>query len=108
MTPNDKGTARLTFYKLLRKRKNGTLGSLFINRKLVIPIGEWVESAGYPTKGYAYRPGWHCSVNKAPHLSLKDRVWCLVEAEDYYYHKRPVSQGGLWAIAKRIKILKEI
>ena len=37
-------------YKLFRVRKDGTLGSLFINKKEVLPIGEWIKSKSYPTK----------------------------------------------------------
>jgi len=38
-------------YKLMRLRKDGTLGSLFINKKKVYPIGEWLEAEFIPTKG---------------------------------------------------------
>ena len=43
-------------YKLMRMRKDGTLGSLFIN-KSCIPLGKWLEARS-PDKGYAHRPGW--------------------------------------------------
>lgn len=96
-------------YKLLRKRKNGTLGPLFINRKQIIPMGRWLQAESHPTKGYAVRPGWHTtSKPEAPHLSMKDRVWMKVEIEDYKELRRPSNQGGLWWLANRMKVLGEL
>lgn len=93
-------------YKLVRKRKNGTLGPLFINRKQVLPIGVWLESEDHPTNGYARRPGWHVTKNKrAPHLSMNGRVWVLVEVKNYEKLIRPESQGGTWLLAKWMKII---
>jgi hypothetical protein len=84
-------------YKLLRVRKDGTLGPLFINKRQVIPIGEWLQAENHPTKGYAVRPGWHvCPQPFAPHLTDKGRVWVQVEIEDYLEFTRPASQGGMW------------
>lgn len=96
-------------YKLFHRRRDGTLGPLFINRREVIPVGEWVDAHAYPTKGYAYRPGWHCtSVPHAPHLKLKhDRVWMQVEVEDVTPYDRPESQGGTWILARRLKVVGE-
>ena len=95
-------------YKLLKKRKNGTIGPLFINRKQVIPIGEWLQAESHPTKGYAVRPGWHTtSKPEAPHLSMKDRVWMRVEINDYVKFIRPKNQGGEWWLAKRMKVLEK-
>lgn len=94
-------------YKLMRIRKNGTLGSLFINRKAVIPMGEWLQAEEYPTKGYAFRPGWHCTLKPhAPHLSEKDRVWVEVEIKDFQSYSRPESQGGEWLLANKMKVTK--
>jgi hypothetical protein len=96
-------------YKLLHKRKNGTLGPLFINRRQVIPIGKWLKAENHPTKGYAVRPGWHTtSKPEAPHLSMRDRIWMKVEIEDYTELRRPASQGGLWWLANRMKVLGEV
>lgn len=96
-------------YKLLRKRKDGSLGPLFINRKQIIPIGEWLEAENHPTKGYAVRPGWHITGSpEAPHLSMENRVWCEVEFEDHYEFKRPASQGGMWYIANWMKVIREL
>ena len=96
-------------YKLIRKRKDGTLGPLFINRKQVIPFGEWLQAEAHRTKGYAFRPGWHtCAEPKAPHLTEKGRVWVSVEIEDYEPFQRPEHQGGLWYLAQRMKVLEYV
>jgi len=92
-------------YKLLRVRKDGSLGPLFINRKQRLEIGKWYLAESHPTKGYAYRPGWHILQKKiAPHLSKKGRVWARVEFTEAETHMRPKEQGGLWytAVAMRI------
>jgi hypothetical protein len=94
-------------YKLMRVRKNGTLGSLFINRKAIIPLNQWLQAYNIPTKGFAQRFGWHCTFTPyAPHLSTKGRVWVKCEAEDYTVYNRPESQGGRWVLASKIKIIK--
>jgi len=96
-------------YKLFRKRKNGTLGPLFINRKLVIPSNKWLKAEPHLTKGFAFRPGWHCcSTPSAPHLSMTGRVWCEVEIKDFEKVIRPESQGGLWYLSKNLKFIKEL
>ena len=46
-------------YKLLRIRKDGSIGPLFINQKQRVPIGEWLDAEDHPTSGFAHRPGWH-------------------------------------------------
>ena len=106
----------ITAYKLFRLRKEGTLGSLFCNRKAVVPVNQWLEAEEHPTKGLALRAGWHCCAKKnAPHLKLKlasgeRRVWCRVDIVSYEKHFRPKAQGGLWFTAKYMmvtKILKE-
>lgn len=94
-------------YKLFRKLKDGSLTSLYINKKEKLPIGAWIEAKAYPTKGYTFRPYWHSVVQpNAPHLSLKNRVWCEVEIKDYEEYKRPKNQGGIWFLSKRLKINK--
>jgi len=93
-------------YKLFRKLKDGNITSLFINKKKRLPLNEWIEAECFPTKGFAVRPYWHCTSQPiAPHLSLKNRVWVKVEMEDYIEYQRPDCQGGMWYLAKRIKIL---
>jgi len=96
-------------YKLIRKMKDGRLSPLFINKKSRIPIGEWLNAEAHPTKGFAFRKGWHCTLSPiAPHLSKKNRTWVEVEIEDYEYYDRPESQGGTWVLAQKMKIVKEI
>jgi hypothetical protein len=46
-------------YKLFRVRKDGTLGPLFINRPQRVPVGKALVAEDHPTKGFAFRPGWH-------------------------------------------------
>ena len=93
-------------FKLLRLRRDGTLGPLFINRKQVIPIGVWLEAGDFPTKGYARRPGWHVAPKPfAPHLSTKGRVWMRVEVKDKVDLKRPLAQGGTWWLAKWMRVV---
>jgi hypothetical protein len=96
-------------YKLVRLRKDGSVGSLFINRKARLTPGWWMEAESHPTKGYALRPGWHCTAKPiAPHLSTKGRCWIKVQIEDYEVFERPESQGGKWYIAKRMKVICRI
>lgn len=96
-------------YKMFRVRKDGTLGSLFCNRRAVVPVGQWLEAEEHPTKGLAFRPGWHCHQAEAPpHLKLdakgETRVIKEVEVEDYQVLNRPESQGGVWYLARRMRI----
>ena len=98
-------------YKLFRQLKSGEITSLFINKTRKLPYDEWIESENYPTNGFAKRPGWHCTAEpNAPHLKMvlksgEKRVWKPVLIEDYTEFQRPENQGGLWYLAKRIKIL---
>lgn len=94
-------------YKLFRKRKDGTLGSLFINPKARLEINKWLKCSVYPTEGFQVREGWHTLARKcAPHLSKKNRVWRAVEIKDWVELKRPKAHGGKWFLAKEMKILK--
>ena len=96
-------------FKLLRVRHDGTLGPLFINRKQIIPLNVWLPAEDHITKGYAHRPGWHVTSNPyAPHLSMKGRKWYHVEVTDATELKRPASQGGVWWIAKQMKVLGQV
>lgn len=100
----------MTGYKLFRKRNDGSLGPLFINRRQRIPFGEWLPAEAHPTKGFAVRPGWHaCLAPKAPHLRTGgDRVWCRVDLEDTRLYNRPESQGGTWVLAGRLRVVEEL
>jgi len=98
-------------YKLFRIRKDGTIGSLFINRSAVYPTGVWMMAEPHQTPGFAPRTGWHCLFSPvAPHLKLKPasgekRVWYEVKIRNYAVSIRPASQGGRWFLAHEIKII---
>lgn len=100
-------------YKLFRQRKDGSITSLFINKSRALPQNEWMESENYPTKGFAERPGWHCTAQPhAPHLKMvlksgERRVWKKVAIKDFEEFKRPDNQGGLWYLAKKMMIIDE-
>lgn len=98
---------RRAAYKLMRLRKDGTLGPLFINASQVIPVGKWLKAEAHKTKGYAFRPGWHtCEHPYVPHLSMKGRVWALVEIADVKEFHRPAAQGGLWYLAQQMRVVE--
>jgi hypothetical protein len=99
----------MTAYKLLKKRKDGTLGPLFINCSQRIPIGEMLQAEAHRRKGYKFRPGWHCMCKpEAPHLTNKGRVWCEVEILEFEEEHRPESQGGLWYLAQKMRVTREL
>ena len=94
-------------YKLLHLRKNGTLGPLFINRRQIIPLHQWLKAEDHPTRGYAHRPGWHVTLKPyAPHLSTVGRVWAMVNVRGTRTLLRPLSQGGKWLLADEMMVLK--
>lgn len=96
-------------YKLFRIRKDGSIGPLFIDARLRIPMGVWMEAQDVPTKGFAHRPGWHAgAAPEAPHLTERGRAWFKVEIEDFTVFRRPKHQGGEWLIAKRLKVLEKL
>jgi len=96
-------------YKLVRQRKDGSLASLFINKKDTLVFDEWLNAEDHPTDGYAHRPGWHCTfIPHAPHLTMRDRVWVEVDVNDYEVYERPVNQGGKWILAQRMKVNKTL
>jgi hypothetical protein len=103
-----------TAYKLLRKRKDGSIGPLFINRSQRIPIGKWLKAEDHPTKGFAHRPFWHSTCKpEAPHLKMnlksgETRIWCKVEIDKVTEHPRPASQGGVWYLSERLKVIREL
>lgn len=97
-------------YKLVRKLKDDSITPLFINKKLRIPIGVWLEGEDHQTKGYLHRKGWHCTLKPyAPHLYKKEnRIWMLCEVQDFEYYSRPEHQGGTWILVQNFKFIKEI
>ena len=102
--------ATMKAYKLLRMKKDGNLYPLFINKTVETPIGKWMEAECHPTKGFAVRQGWHCCFKPvAPHLKMElsngeQRVWVECEVEDWTSYDRPITQGGAWALAQRMKV----
>jgi hypothetical protein len=96
-----------TGFKLFRRRKDGTLGPLFINARQRIEVGRTYEAEDHPTKGYAHRPGWHLAKQPvAPHLSTKGRVWCRVQYTGGVEYPRPESQGGCWILARTMRVVE--
>ena len=98
-------------YKLFREMKDGSIKSLFIDKRHALPFDTWLVASDVPTKGFAHRPGWHCTDKpEAPHLSMKGRGWYEVEVDPLYYyeHPRPAKQGGMWYICTYIKILGKV
>jgi hypothetical protein len=102
-------------YKLFRQRKDGSLGALFINRKEKIEPNNWYLAENHPTKGFAERMGWHCTLKpEAPHIkkepkSGEKRVWCKVAIDGWIEpFERPDIQGGTWLLAEKLKVLEVI
>jgi len=96
-------------YKLLRKRKDGTYGPLFINCRQKLVPGVVYQAESHRRKGYAFRLGWHiCRRPHAPHLSEKGRVWCKVRFTHRETLHRPESQGGVWFLGSTLEIVEEM
>ena len=116
-------------YKLLRQRKNGTLGPLFIEASRVLELGTFQQAYCTPKSGFAVRPGFHSTPKPdAPHLSMKGRVWveCTVPGTEFkrsehpelftgrngmevvpdgwYLWPRPAAQGGTWIISGQLRL----
>lgn len=100
----------MTGYKLLRKRRDGSYGTLFINRKLKLYPGIWYPAEDHPTSGFAHRPGWHVLPKpESNRLALKDnRVWCLVLFDHKETINKPLSQGGPCYIGNSLMIVEEV
>jgi hypothetical protein len=98
-----------TAFKLMRVRRDGSLGPLFINRSQRIPLGWPIEAEAHRTKGFTFRPGWHCcSRPYAPHLSERGRRWYAIEIENWEEHVRPKAQGGLWFTAQVMRVVAPV
>ena len=99
-------------FKLMRRRKDGSLGPLFINRRQRIEEGKWLKAECCPTKGFAVRPGWHILLEpEAPHLKMKgDRVWVEVQFDFFKARlfERPKEQGGMWALADEMRVVRRL
>ena len=93
-------------FKLMRVRADGTIGPLFCNRKLRVPLNTKLAAEAHPTKGLANRPGWHALAKPdAPHMSTKGRAWFEVELEGVSEHHRPACQGGVWFLAEAMTVI---
>lgn len=103
-----------TAFKLMRKRKDGSLGPLFVERNRVFVPGTvlFAHTIARLPQGLRYRPGFHCcSKPEAPHLKLRlksgeERVWCEVLLADYVEHPRPTCFGGMWLIGQVMEIIR--
>ena len=96
-------------YKLFRVLQSGEITPLFINKTCRLQRGKVILAENHPTKGFAHIPFGHCcSQPIAPHLSMKGRAWYEIEIYNYTEFKRPVSQGSIWYLASKIKIIKPI
>lgn len=101
-------------YKLFKSRKDGSIGSLFINSSEKYQIKKWMDAKPIKKNGFAFRQGWHCLIEpSAPHLKLnlssgEIRQFWKVEIENYKFFERPESQGGKWVLAQRMKILESV
>ncbi len=94
-------------YKLMRERKDGTLGSLFINRSERYKVGGFMIAKSYPTKGFALRPFIHCTAEpEAPHLSAEGRRWVAVRIVGPY--ARMEYRGKTWLLANQVQIMEKL
>lgn len=100
-------------YKLIKIRKDGSIGSLFINASERYPTNTWIDAQGLKRKGFAFRKGWHCMAEpSAPHLKFnlasgENREFWVVEIEGVEEFSRPLSQGGKWYLAQKIRFIEK-
>ena len=80
-------------YKLFESKDGTTLQPLFIDKKEIFPIGEWIKAKNIEYHpNFSHRPGIHVGCNLPSAVWLMDangkyksrfkngqRVWCLVE-----------------------------
>lgn len=102
-------------YKLLRVRRDGSLGPLFVDRGLRLkPNFIHIARKDCKHPGLAHRPGFHCCAKpEAPHMKLRlkngeVRVWCRVQIMCYTKHVRPEAQGGTWFTAKYLQVIERL
>lgn len=102
-------------YKIFRIRKDGSIGTLFIDKRARLEIGQWYRAKDLPTKGFAHRPGWHsCSSLSAPILEntrtarRENRWWFEVEIKEATPNPRPLKQGGMCYISPWIRIVRRV
>ena len=97
-------------YKLFEVKKDGSLGSLFIDKRSRYELGIEYKAGDYTKKGFAHRPGFHaCSEPSAPHIKERDnRVWYVVELGDVEVFKRPKCQGGIWYLSDTMTLIARL
>ena len=108
-------------WKLFRQYEDGSISSLYSNKKLKYEEGEWYEAEEHPDKagGRKFRPMFHATAsNRLPHLEKskkepivprgkqKGRVYLQVELDGAGIRRVSESQGGDWYIGQRMKIIK--
>lgn len=97
-------------YKLMKQRKDGTLGPLFINSSQRVPLNRWLKAEAHKKKGFAFRPGWHAFPKPGAHTRLdterEGRVWCRVEIQGVKQFSASGTEGGVWYLAKRMRVLE--
>ena len=75
-------------YKLLEMNGEGKLFPLFIGKNEEWKIGEWIAAENKPTKGFANRPGIHCT------MSTPDSPWLRgYDGSDLGPYKSRFSKG---------------
>ena len=93
-------------FKLFRIRKEGSIGSLFVEPTARHPIGTWIPAKAHSHKKLKFRKGWHALIHpNAPHLSKKNRAWYIVMVDNYEVIDRPKNHGGKWVIAQKLNII---
>ena len=101
-------------YKLFRERKDGSIGSPFINKKQRLELNTPYLAKAYNKSGFKFRPGWHCCQNPiAPHIktnpkSGEKRVWYKVAITDVTVIERSEKYGGNWLLAQNLTILERV
>ena len=93
------------YYKLFEMDRLGNLYPLFIDKKTIYPIGQWIQAENHPTAGYFRRPGIHageiCSAvwlmsadgtYKSQRGKTWKRVWCEVECNTTVDYTDVVAQ----------------
>ena len=103
-------------YKMCKKRKDGTLGPMFVGTDEVFPIGVWITAQMnfkrkldkvYSKLGWLkFRPGLHfAEIPYAPHIGIKengaikymhdDVVWCECEITDEIDYTTEAHEHGI-------------
>ena len=96
-------------YKVLRRRKSGTLGSLYINKGAVLPVGEWLDAELHVTKGYQPQIGWTAYCNAVPPISMKGReLWEVDLGGNAKTEWSSYTASWMFVVSPRMKILRPV